>query len=1039
MKHIPLLRCLSAVLLGFALLFACVKPEPEKEPEKEKPVETPTDPSVTLALSVEKLAFSSLGGAMKVDVTTNQASWTTEVDVSWISVTTTGSSSATVTAQENTETKDRQGTVSFIAGGKKVAVSVKQDAATGTPSGNGNAKVSFSLREGTLVAPKAFVTYVKAHDAAAGTLTLDKDIPKELIPVPGTDLVINTPSTVLPNGLLARIGEIEEKSDGLLVYYGALSFTSVFKDLDLDTDELDLNEYVTRIEDAEGNELSYSKTRAATQRKFHIDLPQIGWDLPMGFSLTPKMGLDMALKLQMIVGDYKISTLNFKVDMDATIGADLELMLEGSVEKHFKIISLYFAAIPVGPVLLTPAVDIYGFVGADGKIGLSASASTVLHTSADLHYDEINGLSGNSSTRDPEPEETQYFAGPKIEAGFHYGLGVGPSLGVFGDLIQVGMTVNLKRRESLSVGFDLISLFNAAENQGSTWGYQNPDYTINWEVNTALHLRGLGIAEDYSIPGFGLKEEKYKLFPPVNDIRLLQDGGGFVASAVVTGPSLLSGYTGATAGEIALRLEKVGQVLGAKVASFNLSEAKALALWDEPGSTQTIQAHIDGLEAGAEYRATLCWKYGNDYLPLYGGYYVVALDNNTLQAIRGILSDIKSCADGDWKGCNWDERDLTVESSREHDLSKSGSAYRNVRITAFGAGSLGLEIELPEEWKLGDVLTVDNHCGDINNLAWSLSLARGQDFDTISISDVGFAAMGAQRSVSFEGIRTKVFVCHSPKVTQWWPEATEKLDLSGTGIDYLGSSVPSIVIVDNCPNLQTIILGSGVDNTIDTFSAKNCPALKGLALYDDINISAAAIEDMVKTVGAAGGAMELTLWLNSSRMLDELTLGKGVSRIRELKNVRTLTLSGASDLEYAIIRNAVSNLSVSDCPKLEELSAPGAGLESFSIDGLPALRAINVEDNEKLGPSLVPAVFDRIRKAGGWLHYDERYEYKGARDNDPTSSYVDSQGKLWKRYVWKQDDDYELYFWYHDTGHGFYYSGEPERSYHTGQKYRNDM
>ena len=1039
MKHLPLLRCLSAVLLGVALLFACVKPEPEKEPGNEKPVETPTDPSVTLALSVEKLAFSSLGGAIKVDVTTNQASWTTEVDVAWISVVTTGDSSAAVTTQENTEKKDRQGTVSFIAGGKKVAVSVKQDAATETPSGNGNATVSFSLREGTLVAPKAFVTYVKAHDASAGTLTLDKDIPKELIPVQGTDLIINTPSSILPNGLLASIREIEEKEVGLLVHYGALSFTSVFKNLDLDTDELDLSEYVTRIEDAEGHEMPYSKTRAATQTKFHIDLPQIGWDLPMGFSLTPKMGLDLALKLQMIVGDYKISTLNFKVDMDATIGADLELMLEGSVEKHFKIISLYFAAIPVGPVLLTPAVDIYGFVGADGKIGLSASASTVLHSSASLHYDEINGLSGDSSTRDPEPEETQYSAGPKIEAGFHYGLGVGPSLGIFGDLIQVGMTVNLKRRESLSTGIDLISLFNDPDNQWLSWGYLNADYIINWEVNTALHLRGLGIAEDYSLPGVGLKEEKYKLFPPVTDIRLLQDGGGFVASAVVTGPSLLSGYTGATAGEIALRLEKAGQVLGAKAAPFDLNETMALALWDYPGSTQTIQAQIDGLEAGAEYLATICWKMGDNYIPLYGGYYLVALDNNTLQAIRGILSDIKSCADGEWEGCNWDESDLTVESRQEHDLSKSGSAYRNVRISAFGAGSLGLEIDLPEEWKLGDVLTVDNHSGYIDNLTWSLSLARGRDFDTISISDASFAGMGVQGGNSFDGIRTKVYVCHSPKMANWWPEATEIMDLSGSGIDYLGSSVPSIVVVDNCPKLRTIILQPEEGKTINSFSAKNCPALEDLALYGDINISAAAIEDMVKTVGDAGGALELTLWLNSSHVLDELTLGKGISEIRELKNVRALTLSGASDLEYAIIRNSVSDLSVSDCPKLEELVARGAGLESFSIDGTPALRAIRVEDNEKLVPALVPAVFDRIRKAGGRIYYDERYEYKGARDNDPTTSYVDSQGKLWKRYVWKYDDDYALYFWYHDTGHGFYYSGEPERSYHTGQSLRDDI
>ncbi len=1034
-----LLRYLTVTILGAAMLSACNKPDPGIDPGPgPDPIVNPPSPSVELTISVDNLIFSSFNGSAEFTITTDQTSWTVESNDDWISVETSGST-VTVVVQDNPGNQDRQGSITVTAGGKKIVIPINQDAGTEMPTGAEDVTVIYTLKEGAVVAPKAFASYIIAHDGEANTLTLRKDIPRELIPAPGTELIINTPTEALPGGLLARFGDREETADGIVLFYADLDLTSVFKDLDINLEEMDLGAYITRAEDAEGNEVQFVRTKAATQQKFHIDLPTMGWDLPLGFTLTPKMGLDIALKLQMILGDYKISTLNFKVDLDATIGADLELALEGSVDKYFKILTLYFAAIPLGPVVVTPGVDIYGFVGADGKIGMTSSVSTVLHTHSELHYDEINGLSGETKTEDPEPEETKYSAGPKIEAGISYGLGVGPSIGLFTDAMQVGVTINLKRRESLSTGFDLISLLEDPNNHWLGWEYLNADYIVNWEVNTALHLRGFGYGQDYTLPGVGLKEEKYKLFPPVKDIRLVQDGGGFVVSANVSGPSLLPGYTGATLGELVLRLEKDGQPLGTQTATFDLNEPMAQALWDEPGSTQDIQADIDGLESGKEYRATLGWRMGNEYVPLYGGYSLLALDNNTLQTIRGILGDIRACADGQWEGCNWNEPDLTVALWKENGLYDSGTAYRNVDIVAYEQGTLRLTIDLPKEWKLGNNLIVDNHTGNIKNIDWVLGLEEGQDFDTISIDEKSFAGMGANYGYSFNAIRAKTYICHSPKISNWWPDVTEKLDLSGSGVSYLGFSDPLEIIVDNCPNLQNIILQPDEGKTIQSFSAQNCPALESLALYDDINISAAAIENMIATVGNAGSSMRLYLYLNSSHILDQLTIGKGVSYIGELKNVRSLYLSGATDLETAYIRSGVSNLSVSDCPKLDCLVARDAGLESFSITGTPALKTLRISYNDKLNPTIVPAVFEQIKNSDGDLRYDERFEYKGEGINDPTSSYVDSQGKLWIKYVWASDEYYEDYFWYHDKGYGFYYSGEPERSYHTGQHYRSDM
>ena len=334
------LRIPAAILLGAALLFACAPPglEPEPDPDPD-PVVTPPDPSVELTLSVDNLIVSSFGGTYSFTVTTNQDSWTATSGDDWISVSTSGSK-ATVTVLENTGGEQRKGKVSVSAGGKEIGVSVSQEAAEGTPPGGESMKVSYTLKEGTTIAPKALASYIKAHNAEALTFTISKDVPKELLPATNAPLIINTPTSVLPGGLLGVIHSVEEAADGYVVEYSKVNFTTIFKNLDLDTDEIDLDRYVTRIEDAEGNEVPFTKTKASAQTSFHINIPMKGWDLPAGFTLTPQMALDIALKMQMIVGDYKISTLNLKVDLDVTFGAELELKYEGSVQKDYKLMSL---------------------------------------------------------------------------------------------------------------------------------------------------------------------------------------------------------------------------------------------------------------------------------------------------------------------------------------------------------------------------------------------------------------------------------------------------------------------------------------------------------------------------------------------------------------------------------------------------------------------------------------------------------------------------------------------------------------------------
>ena len=1020
-SFLRLIHILVASMLVAALLFSC-----------EKPLEEPNnqggggqkEPDVELKFSAEKFAFSSYSGSQQGTVTTNQTSWTATVSdaaKNWITITTEGST-VTVSVQENTGNADRTGTLTISAGGKKLDIPVSQDAAAGAPAGGENMKVSYTLKEGTTIAPKALASYIKAHDAEALTFTIGKDVPKELLPATNAPLIINTPTSVLPGGLLGVIDSMEETADGYVVKYSKVNFTTLFKDLDMDTDEIDLDRYVTRIEDAEGNEVPFTKTKAAAQTSFHVNIPMKGWDLPAGFTLTPQMALDIALKMQMIVGDYKISTLNLKVDLDVTFGAELELKYEGSVQKDYKLLSLYFAAIPLGPVVLTPAIDIYAIVGADGSVTFTASATNVLHSEADLHYDELNGLSGGFKADAPDFGKTKYEAGVTLDGGISYGLGIGPSIGIYTDVIQAGLTVNLRQREGLSTKFDLLALY-ASHNKmddSISAALTEAKYSISWLLDASLHFRALGASKDYDIPSITLDGESYKLFPALDykDVEMIQDAGKFIVKAKLSGPSMISGSRGSDTGELVLRIYESGAASASKVFDFDLTADKAQALWDDKDNPQTIQAEVSGLENGKEYYASICLKMGDSFLPLLQLGRLFFLDSKTLQAIRGILSDIKACAANEWEGCNWDDETLPV------------LAYEFIHVFTSSDGMVWLEVDLAGAWQLGENLIVKNHSADLKNFRWWLDI-RGhpqQHFDTIALEDVCLDRFHYDEIYHTQTPDdTKVFICHSPYFSGTYPPVSEILDLSGSGYisfyDEIWQEAPEIIL-DNCPKLKEIVLGATEGYTITSLSAKNCPVLERLSLGGDIAISADRIGEIVNT---SGGGLRLTLHLTQGP--DALTIGNGV-RYARLGNIQTVTASNAGNLEELVILQGVSNLSISSCPKLEKLSASsyaGEGtLESFSISGTPNISNLGINGHQKLKMT-VPAVFDQMRKAGKNLSYDIRYEYMDTYTDNGSSFATESA--FWR--LAKYDSDSGIYTYYHDRGYGFYYSAEPGQGYHT--------
>ncbi len=295
------------------------------------------------------------------------------------------------------------------------------------------------------------------------TLPLTADEPKA-----GQTLIINTPSEQLHDGLLAKVTDVEETSGGYVVSYQDAELKDAFKDINIPEQYIPLNDLVEHIYDAEGNEISFSRgdpslgddTRASGTITYPIVLPEHGWKLADGLELTPKMTMDVAMRYVFVFADYDVEYIGLKVDADVTVGADLTFTVAESKpwKKKLHLFTCVCAAIPIGPVVLTPSISIDGVVKTDGKISIEASISYTRTLHAKLIYQK--GHTGDGGCEfDPEADDALKFSfGPKFEGSFYYGLSMGGNIGVFGKTLHVRARLDVMKKETVSAKLDLVEM-----------------------------------------------------------------------------------------------------------------------------------------------------------------------------------------------------------------------------------------------------------------------------------------------------------------------------------------------------------------------------------------------------------------------------------------------------------------------------------------------------------------------------------------------------------------------------------------------------
>jgi len=1024
-----LLKSLALVLIVAVSFTSCNKPSDPIDPDNPVNPVNPVNPDGpegpggedAFTTTYSEIDLSGQGEKLQITITSkDDDNYTVSTDCDWIEIVWVENDVVTIRIKDNPDSEPRQGKLIVTDfSGHIMEIPVNQEGKPAPITGDGYT-ADYTLNTDVSIASEEFAEHISEADGYY--IYLDKDTPKEQLPIIPSYIVVNTPTEALPNGLLAHLQGLETMPDGTYkVSYFPIGVTSAFKNLNVNVDGMDLDSYVTRVEDAEGNPVEFAKTKATESEDFHLEIPEVAWPIGGGFELTPKMSADIALKLQFIIADYSVSTFNVKVITDLNLGAELSIAAEElSLNYNLKLLSIYFAAIPVGPILLTPAVDIYAVAGISGKVSIVASTSTRVVMTASLHYDEINGTSGDFKCEEPVGEKEERTFGPKIEGGFQYGLGIGPKVGIYGDVISAGFTLDAKLEESISKTFQWSDL--SFETMYSELDFSRQimdiDYNYSFVAGATIHLSGFGFPWEKSFPDVKFPIHSRKLLPEVYDCTATVEGGQIVAKAKVRHPAIIYPNYKFHISNIVNWVEQ-----DIYEAEFDFDDSAIKRLEDgedyvEMTAELTIHDNTYFMTPPYVYMDVMHtenWLRAVEY-----PYSILAIDKACTDAIKAILSDIYSCRSGEWEGCNWLEPGVSV------------SACENVYVRELSPGKFNYRITIPESWELGSTLEVGNHTEGLDNFGeWGLIIKdKDLQMSKLHIYDDHLHWIEPCNTIDEYGLHGDCRFNGVVSTTNYGlPEEADVLDFSGFGADSFSVydnmvSNPEKVILDNCEYLFLISYNAPNKESIPRISAKNCPKLRLVTIsdmaVDKIDLSGIVLGDEQECVLKMryatvedGSSFEFGKWPFTKLELEYYNITD--IDVSEAPNLKDILAYPSRQLNGNVIIKAcpklkkvsfygsnmdgyLNSLSVTDCPVLEILRCSAMDLSSLEVSGVPNIQELSCSHNHNLTGEMLP-VFDQMFEAGYYPEYDQRYDYYNGEMRE-------------------------------DIGYGFYYPGEPERGYH---------
>ena len=956
-----------------------------------KDKETPDQTKYELSAEPQELIFLGSGGSQTVTVTTDAPSWTATSSEDWIHTATSGDK-LTVKVSENTAKEGRNGSIKITAGGSSTNISVKQGGKVNRPEDDPYPSAEYGLADNTVFVPESMCKAITSANPEAKTFSVPMSKTGSIKPERGLKMIMNTPTDGFPDGLLAEVTDVRESGGNYVVTYRDLRLEEAFTDLRIEETALDISGSLLKVLDAEGKEVTFTRTRAVDKEHFHIEIPSAAWPLPFaGLEITPIMKADVTMTLQTIISGGELYSFNMNVETDLHIGATVAMGAEGkAIDERKPLYTMLFAAIPVGPVLVTPFIELSAVYYVSGKVSIEATVKYHTVQTQGVHYDINTGWSANDfSARNDNGEWEEVSISPKIEGSVAYGLGLGPYVGIYGKVVAVGVSFDTLIKETVSEAFNLL---DGDPSQYLSWNaiqhLQNIEYTGAVVCAAALDVELVGMdAASIETPEFTIASNTVKILPRVSDknFSFERTDEGMELSIEVENPHFVTGGVYAMFKENAESPESEARkvrFIGSQddLAGLNSKLYKKVTLKctadldEEDGDLQYADILLESsLLSEPVCIASLEQQYD---------------DTEARAALLKILEDIYKSRDGEWEGCNWFTTNRPV------------STMKNIRMS-FRNGEFRYRITLPADWKVGKDFYVGNYSENAARFgSWTLVFegGSGSAIESFSVQDAHFKRASLDNSI------ITYFCVNSPlwDTVEDVPASVTMLDLSRTAVTEISSSriggnLRDVVVAD-CKSLKTLTLGPDAAPNVANllYTATGCDQLESITLQH-IDFEKTYFLHNERGNGKAGLIIDRCT-------LDDNDFPGNFPSVRIANSTfGTLSFEDNKVTESVDLRDSKGKgLFVKNCAKMRSIVCPDTGISTFVVEKLPDMNHIDVENNDKL-LSLVPEVFDQIQDGGGSVRYDIRYEYED-----------DGSGTI--RYT--------------DNGYGFWYEGEPGCGYH---------
>ena len=957
-------------------------------------------PSYNVRVNPGALAFPAEGGSQEVQIITEAPSCQANSSEGWIQTSVKGNV-LTVTVGANDKEENRNGTITVSVEGAKAEVSVIQSGKSPKPEDDPYPDAHYALADKAIFVKPDYSKGITAADPAAKTFTVSSSAVGTQTPEVGQKLIMNTPTSFFPDGLLAEVVSVSESGGSYTVQYKELRLEEAFKELRIDETDLDIGGSLQKVLDPDGNEMQYTRTRAGEQHKFHIAVPEASWPtgLMEGMEFTPIMDAEVTMTLQAIVANAELYTFNVNVETDLTIGGTLSVGAEGkAVDGRKPLFSMIFSAIPVGPVLVTPLIELSAVYYISGKVSIEATAKYRTVQTQGVHYDINTGWCANDFTeKNKNGHWEELSVAPKLEGSIAYGLGLGPYVGIYGKVVAAGVSFDVLEKETVSEAFNFL---DADVSQYADMNFvqhlQHIDYTNSIVASASFNIELVGMeAASFDSPEFTICKDEYKILPSVNletfDFSRTEEGMNLTVD--MYNRHLIGG-------QLYALMKENGNSPASSAVRLNFNGAgAALDALNDGKETVTVTGTLplDEEDPDLLYADIM---YLTETIPepvILASIELAPDDAKARAAFIGILKDLYKSHAGQWDGCNWFEADIDV------------SAMKNVRVSHRN-DKFFYKINLPASWAVGSSVAVGDHSKDVDSFGgWEIIFEDGttNDLTTLSILDSHFLGYYISRPYNH---LTNLTV-NSPAWTRFsdldsGSKIFELLDLSRTPIEEVdcsgsGVTVMKQLVLKECKSLKKLSFQSPVP---ESFDVTGCTAL------EEVRFTNTLFADGY--FNSKGAGTEKANLIIENGTIGTLSLPYNYADVRiSGSTFEKVEVSGNAAVEHIDLRGSKGQtVVVKNCDKLSSLLCPDTDISAFTVETLPSASHINVENNRNL-LSLVPDVFDDIADRGGSVAYDIRYTYTD--DGSGTIEYT-------------------------DNGFGFWYEGEPDCGYHGKEPPQDD-